>query len=84
MMNVRIKNVKRRLKDTVKKIITRRYYISLRNLAKRPRYYIIRRNAPWAGFFANYLYVAAHMEYALWTRVCFPVVDMGKLSDALQ
>ncbi|MHC8970655.1 O-fucosyltransferase family protein [Priestia aryabhattai] len=74
-MNENIKRSKRFVKDIIKKILTRRYKISIKNLFKTKRYYIIRRNPPWAGFFANYLYVAAHIEYAL-QKGYIPVVDM--------
>ncbi len=74
-MNVKVKNTKRFIKDRAKNVLTRKYRISVSHLFDRKRYYIIRRNPPWAGFFANYLYVAAHMEYAL-KKGYIPVIDM--------
>lgn len=73
-MNVKIKGIKRFFRDLIKVVLTRRYRISLKHIHNK-HYYIIRRNPPWAGFFSNYLYVAAHMEYAL-KKGYIPVIDM--------
>lgn len=63
-------------KNAIKKVIERKYHISPSNLfTHKGRYYIIRRRAPWAGFFANYLYVACHIQYAF-EHGYIPVVDM--------
>ena len=67
--------VKRWSKDRVKKLITKRYCIKPSNIFDKKRYYIIRRKAPWAGFYANYLHVAGHLVYAL-KKKYIPVVDM--------
>ncbi len=68
-------NQKLAVKNIIKKLIERRYSCSF-NFFKNPHhYYIIRRRVPWAGFFANYLFVAAHIKYAL-SKGYIPVVDM--------
>jgi hypothetical protein len=73
---MRIAIVKRYIKDQIKKAITKRYVISFDNLfTKKTRYYLIRRTTPWAGFYANYLYVAGHIVYAL-RKGYIPVIDM--------
>ena len=72
---IRLAIIKRYCKDRIKKIITKRYCIKPSQLFNRNRYYIIRRRAPWAGFYANYLYVAGHVVYAL-KKGYIPVVDM--------
>ena len=63
------------VKNLIKKIIDRRYSISLSNIFNSRRYYIIRRHKPWAGFFANYLFVIEHIIYAK-KKGWIPVVDM--------
>lgn len=63
------------LKNFAKRIIERRYSFSLKFLKTPHHYYIIRRHKPWAGFFANYLFVATHIEYAI-SKGYIPVVDM--------
>ena len=72
---VRVAILKRKCKDVIKKCLTRKYCISVTKLLDKKRYYIIRRRAPWAGFYANYLYVAGHVVYAQ-KKGYIPVVDM--------
>lgn len=52
-----------------------RPHIARRNRHRSPRYYVIRRNPPGAGFFSNYFYVMGHVLEAL-ERGLVPVVDM--------
>ena len=75
MNNMYTRRIKRYLKDRLKRIFTRKYKISFKNLFNTKRYYIIRRNTPWAGFFANYLYVLGHIKYAK-KKGYIPGVDM--------
>lgn len=72
---MRLAVIKRKCKDCVKKVITRKYCVACQNVFDRRRYYIIRRKTPWAGFYANYLHVAGHTVYAL-KKGYIPVVDM--------
>lgn len=74
-MNLLPLNKKVALKNIIKKIIERRYSFSIEFLKNPHHYYIIRRHAPWAGFFANYLFVIAHIKYAI-SKGYIPVVDM--------
>ncbi|GAA0798351.1 hypothetical protein GCM10008910_22750 [Faecalicatena orotica] len=68
--------LKRIVKDRIKKITTKKYCICIKNwFSKDDRYYLIRRKIPWAGFYANYLYVAGHIVYAL-KKGYIPVIDM--------
>ncbi|MGN0414030.1 MAG: hypothetical protein ACI4FX_00890 [Agathobacter sp.] len=64
-----------KIKNCIKRIIGRKYCISMSNITDRKRYYIIRRPSPWAGFFANYLDVVGHIKYAQ-DHGYIPVVDM--------
>lgn len=73
---MRVAVVKRYAKDHIKKVITKQYHIRPEKIFSREnRYYIIRRKSPWAGFYANYLYVAGHIVYAL-RKGYIPIVDM--------
>lgn len=49
-------------------------HVSLKNLFKKQRYYIIRRPSPGGGFFSNYIWVVAHLSYAV-KKNYIPVVD---------
>ncbi len=64
-----------KIKNFVKRIIGRKYCISINHLFDHDRYYIIRRPVPWAGFFANYLDVVGHIKYAQ-LHGMKPVIDM--------
>ena len=58
----------------------RRYHISFFNIWKKDsRYYIIFRMPPGAGFFSNYMYVLAHIQYAV-EHGYKPVIDMENYS----
>ena len=63
-----------KIRDTVNDL--KRYHISVFKIFnKNTRYYVIRRDPPGAGFFSNYMYVLAHVQYAV-ARGYLPVIDM--------
>jgi hypothetical protein len=65
-----------KLKDFILKH-NRVYHIAPTKIFKKPRYYVIRRHPPGAGFFSNYLYVLCAIMYAK-KRGYLPVVDMQR------